>query len=143
MRHRFHVEIDLLTDHAVDGRLVDTYLAQPIGKLVAVLARDEISRRTLQERQRRAFVGNRGHDCRRRSTRPDHDHTLAFQIEVIRPKLGVNNPALEIAEARPFRRVWRVVVVVALAHPEEVAGEEVRLAIGFADGFHGPEIVAA
>ena len=64
-------------DKEITGNGGNKEAAKAVGKLVAVLARDEICRRTLQKRKPGTFVGNRRNDRRGRRTRSDHDDALA------------------------------------------------------------------
>jgi hypothetical protein len=52
----------------------------------------------------------------------DHDHTPAREVEVLGPLLRVHDQALEALHAFPVRLIRLGVVVVALAHPQEVGG---------------------
>ncbi len=68
---------------------------------------------------------------------------LPLVLEIVRPGLRVDDAALEGFHAVPLRGKGLVVVVVALAHPQEV-GSETEFLIGVgADAFDGPEIIAA
>jgi hypothetical protein len=53
----------------------------------------------------------------------DYDHPLAFVVERFRPLLRVHNLPAKPLDAGPLRRVASLVVVVAGAEVEEVAGE--------------------
>lgn len=88
-------------------------------------------------------IGHRRHQRGGRGARADHHHPLAADVEVVGPFLRVDDAALEIGQARPFRRVAALVAVVALAHPEEAGGEADRLAVLGPDGVDRPEILRA
>src|SRR5271165_5384821 len=87
--------------------------------------------------------GDAWNDCRRRRARADDDHILVGVVEVLRPGLRVNDPALELLHPRPFRRIALRMAIVTLAHPEEIRRETDRLAGVAADALDGPKIVAA
>ena len=138
-----HVEVDLAAHNLVDPGLVDLELTQGVGELVGVAGRDEIGRRALQQRQ---VLGVRRHGRgkgRSGRARPDYDHPLTLVVEVRRPGLGMDDPALERRRARPFRGVALRMAKVALAHPEEVGGDPHRLSGGDLLRLDGPEVVGA
>src|SRR6185369_6813413 len=72
----------------------------------------------------------------------DHD-PLALVVEILRPRLRVDDATPEVGHTLPLRRVAFRVAVVALAHPQEVGGEVERLAGVEAGGLDGPEILGA
>ena len=136
------VMIDLFAHHAVDGRLVDPDLVQPVGQLVGVRHAPVIGRRALQHGHLGGLVGHRRNDRRRRSARTDHHHPLAGIVSLGIPQLGMDQQAAELLGSRPVRHVGRLVVIIALAHPQEVAGE-IGAGPVAASRPHRPELVRA
>jgi len=119
---------DLAADDLVDPGLVDLELPQRVGQLVGVAAGHEVGGGPLEHRDV-LHLGGHGRDERcRRGHRADDDHPLVRVIEVLGPGLGVDDRPLEAVHALPFRGVALGVPVVALAHPQEVAGEAALLA---------------
>ncbi len=127
----------------VDPLLRDLERAQLVGHVVDVAPRHEVGRRALQHGDVGGLVGDRGDQRRGGRARADHHDPLALQVEVVRPGLRVDDAALEVGEALPLGRIAFVVAIVALAHPEEVAGEAPRLAGVGPDGLDGPEVLGA
>ena len=90
-----------------------------------------------------ALVRDRGHERRRGRAGADHDDLLARVLEILRPGLRMDDPALEAFHARPFGCVALGVPVVALAHPEEVRREPNVLAGVGARGLDRPALLRA
>ncbi len=119
---------ELAADDLVDPGLVDLQLAKGVGEVVHVAAGNEVGRRTLEDGDMAAVGRHRGHDGGGGGAGADDEDVLALVVEVLRPGLGMDDLALEVIHARPFRRVPLGVAVVALAHPEEAGREVLRLA---------------
>ena len=68
---------------------------------------------------------------------------LPVVVEIGRPRLRVDDAALEGVHVLPLRRVAGLVAVVALAHPQEVRGEAQRFARIGAGRVNRPEVVRA
>ncbi len=86
----------------------------------------------------RRALGHRGDErdgcC---ATADDHD-ALACVVEILGPLLRVHDRPAESLDAGPLRRVPALVVVVAGAEIEEVAGELDHRFVGPGLGFDGP-----
>jgi hypothetical protein len=73
-------------------------------------------------------IGDRRDQRRRGRAGADDDDPLAGEVDVLRPLLRVHDLPAEVVHALPAGLEGLVVVVVALAHPEEVGGEAELLA---------------
>ena len=142
-----HIVHHLRADDAVDGRFVDADLAQAVGQFVLVGMREEIRRRTLEHGHVRGGFAERGHDGRGGRARTDHQHALAGVVDRRVPHLGMDKRAFIIGHAGPIGHVRLFVIIIALAHPQQVGGEGYRNAFwraaGLAGGFHRPQVVRA
>jgi hypothetical protein len=127
----------------VDPGLVDLQRAQGFGDLDRVAAGPEIGRRTLQHRHMGAILGDRRDQRRRGGAGADHDDLSVRVVEIVRPFLRVNDPALESLHGLPFRRIALRVAVIALAHPEEIRGQAHGFAAVRSHGLDGPEVFRA
>jgi hypothetical protein len=85
--------------------------------------RDDVARRTLQHRDVRCAFGHGGDERDRRRTATDDYDALAGEVEILRPLLRVHDRSAKAFDAGPLRCVAAVVIVVASAEIEEVAGE--------------------
>ena len=74
---------------------------------------------------------------RRRATADDHD-SLARVVEILRPLLRVDDSSAEACNAGPLRRVPALVIVIAGAEIEEVAGELDHRFVVSGFSLHGP-----
>ena len=135
------VKQHFLARDPVDRIPVDADLLEFRHQLVFIPARNEIGRRALQHGDMLNVSGDGWHHGGRRCARADADDFLAFEVNVFRPKLRVDDLALELVHVRPVRRVGLGVIIVALAHPEEVAGESQHFVRFGAAHFQGPEAV--
>ena len=109
-------------DHV--GRLGRQRLVHPDGEGVDVGQHADVGRRALQHGDvARTRIGQRWNESHCRRTAADHDDLLARVVEVLGPVLGVDDGALEVLRAGELRRVALVVVVVAAASEQEVAGD--------------------
>ena len=134
---------DLAPHDLVGPLLGDLQVAQGVGQLVGVAPGGEIGRRALQHGHV-ASLGRQGRDQGgRRRARADHHHLLVRIVQVFGPGLRMDDGALEVGHAGPLRRIALVVVVIALAHPQEAAGEGQGLAGGGLHRVHGPELLLA
>ena len=124
---------------AIGPGLVDLELAQLVGQVVGVAARDEIGRRALQHGDMAHLVGDGRDQGRGRGARSDQQDLLSFVVQIGRPGLRVDNAPLILIHARPLRGVALVVAVVALAHPKEVRRERQGLARVGPLGVNGPQ----
>jgi hypothetical protein len=75
--------------------------------------------------------------------RADHDDALAGVIQVAGPLLRMHDAALEALDAGKLRRIALLVVVVAGAHVQEVAGQAYRLLAGTLLGLDRPARILA
>ncbi len=110
-------------------------------ELILRRARDHIGRRTLQHGDVPGGLGHLRHQRHGGRARADHHHALAGIVEIFRPFLRMDDPALEIFAAQKFRRIAFLVSVIARAHEQEIAGEADGLGCALARGafgFHGP-----
>jgi hypothetical protein len=98
------------------------------GELVFRGRGEEVGGGALQHRHVLRVRGYRGDQRRGRRAGADHNHALAREVELLRPPLRVHDRALETIEAFPPGLVGLGVVVIALAHPQEVGGEPQLLA---------------
>src|SRR5690606_21093100 len=85
-----------------------------------------------------AAAGDRRHQGGRGGPRSDHDDPLAFDLEILRPLLRMDDGATELVHARPLGRVAPGMAVVALAHPEAAARHPEGLARVAAAPFERP-----
>src|SRR5690606_26426975 len=90
-----------------------------------------------------AVIGDVGNDRRRRCPGANHDDVLALEIDIFRPGLRMNDLALEVAHAFPVGRIAFGMAVIALTHPEEVAGEDALLACVALPRNNGPALLVA
>jgi hypothetical protein len=91
----------------------------------------------------RALIGD-GRDQRRRGgAGADDDNLLVLVIEIVGPFLRMDDPALELVEIRPLRRIALRMAIVTLAHPEEIRREAERFAGVGSDRIDGPQILRA
>jgi hypothetical protein len=134
---------DFLPHDLVDPRLVDAQLAQLVGDRDRIAAGPEESRRALQHRDVAALGGDRRDQGCRGRTRADHDNRLPSIVEILRPILRVNDPALEVLHSAPVGGVALRMTVVALAHPQEIRGETHCFAGVGPGAFERPELGAA
>ena len=122
------LEQHLAAHDLVDPGLGNLELAQHVGELVDVARGAEVGRRSLQHRDVLAVVGH-GRDQRRGGrARADHHDLLAAVVQVLRPGLRMDDPALVAVHAGPVGGVALVVLVIALAHPQETGAELEHLA---------------
>ncbi len=127
----------VLPAHDRVDRLRRKTAAQRCGETVLCGQGDDVGGRALQHRHPLGPLGHRRDQRHRGGAAADHHDPLADVVEVLRPVLGVDDPALEALAAGELRRVALVVAVIASAAVEEVAGQLDRLAAG-ALGDHGP-----
>src|SRR5262249_50661830 len=90
-----------------------------------------------------AVVGDGGYQRRGPCARADHQYVFVLVVEVCRPGLRMHDPALEAIHSRPLRCVAFGVAVIALTHPEEIAGEAYSLAGVGAPRRDGPACIVA
>ena len=84
---------------------------------------DNVGRRALQHgdvRRRLRHFGHQGHGGRAAA---NHHHALVRVCDVLGPLLRMDNLSLELLSPGKLRGIPPVVVVVAAAHEEKVAGE--------------------
>ena len=86
---------DLAAYDFVDPCFVDLQLAQRLGELIRIAGGHEIGGRALQHRDVVAVSRDRRDERRRGGTRADHDDLLVAVVQVLRPGLRMNDPALE------------------------------------------------
>ena len=122
----------------MDPGLVDLQLAEHVRHLVGVAAGPEVRRRALQHGDVVAVGGDGRHDGGGGGTGPDAQHLLALVVHLVAPLHRVDQQALVGVHVRPLGRVALVELVVALAHPQEVAGELEPLAAGRVGGRDRP-----
>ena len=104
-------------------------LADLVGDLVAAGDGADPGRRPLQHRHVRrgsGALGHGGHERHRRGAAADDDDPLAGVVEVVGPELWLHDRAPVGVDAGENRLVAVVVVVVARAGVQEVAGEPAR-----------------
>jgi hypothetical protein len=65
------------------------------------------------------LLGHGGHEGHGRRAGADHDHTLAGIVEVFRPMLRVDDPALESRFVGKLGAVTLIVAVITAAHEQE------------------------
>src|SRR5690606_35099914 len=90
-----------------------------------------------------ALIGDIGNDRCRGCAGPDHDDLLVLEVGIFRPVLWMNDLALEVGHALPIRRIAFGMAVIALTHPEEIAGEDALLARVTLPGNDGPALLFA
>ncbi len=117
LRHGVLVMHDLGAHDPVDGRLVDTDLAQAIGQLIPVGTAEEVGRRALQHGDLGRLLAEGWHNGGGGRARADDQHPLAGVFSLRVPQLGVDEPAPEVGKPWPVGDIGAVVIVVALAHP--------------------------
>jgi hypothetical protein len=106
------------------GPLVgDVQGPQGLRQLVGLGAGEEERRRPLEHRHVSGGLRHGRDEGRRRRAGADDDDALAGVVQVVGPLLRVHDHAPEPVHALPLRAVGPGVVVVALAHPQEVGGE--------------------
>ncbi len=136
-----HPEHHVAPADQVIGEFCGQLRAQFVGEWVLRRARDHIGRRALQHGDMRGLLRHLRHQRHRGRARTDHHHALAGVVDVVGPFLRMHDAAGEILGARKFRRIAVLVIVVAGAHEQEIAGEADRLRRAFAGGafgLHGP-----
>ena len=74
-------------------------------------------------------------------TGANHQYFFAGVVCIRIPQLGVSQKAAKFVHTRPLRNVRILVVIVALAHPQEIAGKGEASAVRFAGRCYGPSIV--
>ena len=112
--------------------------AEPVRDLVLCGTRDDVARRALEHRDVRRALGHRGDERDGRRATADDDDALACVVEILGPLLRVHDRSAEARDAGPLRRVAALVVVVAGAEIEEVAGELDHRFVWPGLGLHGP-----
>ena len=123
--------------HAV-GDLVGQHAAGHAGQRVRRGQRDHVARRALEHGHVRGPLGQRGDQRDRGRAAADHHHALAGVVGVVRPRLGMDDPAAEALRAGELRRVAGLVAVVARAAEQEAAGHPHGLARVRAGDLHVP-----
>ena len=111
-------------------------------QFVALRHGGDVGRRALQHGDVLGVLGHGRHQGHRGGATADHHHFLTAVVEVLRPLLGVYQTPLELIGAGEVRRVAGVVVVVAGAAEQELAGEDFAFTAAFVFHAHGPQTVA-
>src|SRR5215467_7194102 len=88
-----------------------------------------------------AIGRNRGNQRGGGGAGADDDDLLAGIVEIIWPRLRMNDGPFECLHPLPLGRVPLRVSVVALAHPEKAGGETDRFPGVDPDGIDSPEIL--
>ena len=115
-----------MPDYLVGPLVGDIQGPQHLRHFICIGAREEIGGRALQHGDVFALAGHGRNDGGGRGAGADNQHLHVAVVQVLRPQLRVHDPALVAVHAGPFRSVGVVMVVVALAHPQE-AGREGEL----------------
>ncbi len=132
-----HLQQDVLPASQPMRETLGQFGVHPVGDLVLRRPRHDVGGRALQHRDMGGGVRHRRHQRHRRGAAADHHHALAVVGEVLRPLLRMHDGAAEPLHARPARHIATVVIVIAAAHLQEIAGQGQRAPIGPGD-VHGP-----
>ena len=109
--------------HEAIGERLGQPSPQVVGQRVHRRARDHIARRPLQHGDVACGARERRDEGHRRRPAADHHHAPAGVVQVLRPGLGVDEPAPVAVGAGKARHEPARVVVVARAGEQEAAGE--------------------